>query len=214
MFEINSEKWVRVRIHVCVHVFVVCENVTGYFYLSTLGIYYRFSCNIYLVWICGKTINQVIMLFPCFSHYCGWSPQGEGGTHMVRIVDKWPVCQEYRQLWFSCLAELLTNTQYHQQSCLLRFFVMAALLTISLVILIKSVCMKKKLCTGTKISFLRWSDQKWTCKRAAPRTLFKILFVQGPLWCNRVLTIKYINGLFYGYYRYVDQTFYHYHEKI
>ena len=74
MFEINCEKWVRVRTYVCVHVFVVCENVTGYFYLSTLGIYYRFSYNIYLVWTCGKTINQVIMLFPCFPHYRGRGP--------------------------------------------------------------------------------------------------------------------------------------------
>ena len=67
MFEINSEKWAHVRIYVCLYVFVVCENVTRYFYLWTLGIYYRFSYNIYLVWTCGKTINLVIVISLFFS---------------------------------------------------------------------------------------------------------------------------------------------------
>ena len=100
----------------------------------------------------------------------------------------------------------------------MRIFFPAGLLTVSLVIHIKRILMKKKRCSLEQKS-RSWgevirSEHVNALSRggggggfSAPRTQPKILlFARGPLWRNSVLT-KYKIELFYLYYRLASKTF-------
>ena len=101
---------------------------------------------------------------------------------------------------------LFTNGPYCQQSCQLWFSCLAGLLTISHVILIKRILIKKKQGTWEQKS-RSWVDQKWTCKKGGSQSSEPSpFFARGPLWHNSILPIKYKIGLSYRYNRYVVQT--------